>query len=299
MPKEKRISDISASSAGKNASETATATPPYSSEGPTLPIIGDHDAPHLHRGNGSRVSEDAMDDRSGKRRQMQAPGAAKTTMSQPRPPITVDPSLYKPWTLLPTELLRMLESQSRLRETQNIIPVVFTKNQNIKSGINKLKTYLGAYLDKSSPIDMPSALKQIDSVIAISAQGDGTAKLTGVVDMARRVVAPSVKDREGGAKTETWWLYASLTSVEVERKTKLEGGAKAGDENKDDSQDSQEEDAFEPIVVDGGRHDDGSQLPAFKKVPVLTVWMTRKRISAFKDVFGEQSFFVRSLPEDD
>jgi len=299
MAKEKRISNLPVSSEGKDASGTATATPPYSSEGPTLPIIGAHEAPHLHHVNGDKASKHTLEDQSGKRRKSQAQGAAKTTLTQPRAPVTMHPSLYKPWTLLPTELLRMLESQSRLREKQNIIPIVFTKNQNIKSGINKLKTYLGAYLDTSNPIDMSEALKQDDRIIAISAQGDGTTKLVGIVDMARRVVSPSAKEREGGAKTETWWLYTSLTSVEVERKTKREGAAKAADENKHGFQGSEEEDAFEPIVVDGGRQDDGPQLPTFKKVPVLTVWMSRKRISAFKGVFGEQSLIVKSLPVDD
>jgi hypothetical protein len=34
------------------------------------------------------------------------------------------------------------------------------------------------------------------------------------------------------------------------------------------------------------------------RTPVLTVWMTKKRIPAFQEAFGEQTFDVLSLPQD-
>jgi hypothetical protein len=35
------------------------------------------------------------------------------------------------------------------------------------------------------------------------------------------------------------------------------------------------------------------------KAPVLTVWMTKKKIPAFKEAFGEQFWEVDTLPQDD
>jgi hypothetical protein len=145
MGKPKRMSEMFASSPEKDANTTTvTATPPYSSEGPTLPIIG---APEDASTAGKkRRAQDTFSDRAPKK------------PSQPPTPPTIHPSLYEPWTRLPTELRKLLETQKRMRTTQNIVPVVFSKNQNIKSGINRLKTYLGAYKDPASTIEMPDAV---------------------------------------------------------------------------------------------------------------------------------------------
>ena len=42
--------------------------------------------------------------------------------------------------------------------------------------------------------------------------------------------------------------------------------------------------------------EDGVQL---RKVPVLTVWMTRKKIPAFKNAFGEQTFPVQKISQEE
>lgn len=289
MIKAKRMSDIFASSAEKESSGiTATATP-YSSEGPTLPISG---ADTEHSGKDTdkaRIMSDQVTDRA-----------------QPVP--TIHSSLYEPWTLLPNELVDLLSSQARLQGTQNIVPVVFTKNQNVKSGINRLKTYLGAYKNESQPIGIPDVLTRPDAIIAVSAQGDGTAKLVSILDVARRVVAPSIKDKkmveEIGTKINTWWLYTSLTSVEVEKKIRVTSGANDSEKldakvrAKQKNEDSEEE-AFEPMDVDMPVRQKDQRQNQKIKAPVLTVWLTKKQIPAFKDAFGEQSFEVKSLPQDD
>lgn len=295
MGNPKRMSEVFASSSEKDANTTTvTATPPYSSEGPTLPIIGALDG-------APKVAETV---KSGKKRKAQHgdAGIATKKPSQPQSPPTIHPSLYEPWTRLPTELRKLLETQKHLRGTQNVIPVVFSKNQNVKSGINRLKTYLGAYKDPASTIDMPDALKAEDTVIAVSAQGEGTTKLVGIVDMVRRIVAPSGKE-EGNGKVEPWWMYTMLTSVEVERRPKAPETVGKGAEEAKKSGNSQEEEeeAFEPMEIDG----DGAQEKATekdsvqtRKVPVLTIWMTKKKTSTFRNAFGEHPFSVQKLPED-
>ncbi|OAL47142.1 hypothetical protein IQ07DRAFT_590008 [Pyrenochaeta sp. DS3sAY3a] len=297
MAKAKRMSDMFASSTEQPADTTmATATPPYSSEGPTLPTL-----------ESSLKQKAASPSAKGSRpaKTSNAPDQAaspKQTPSQPQH--TVHPSLYKPWTLLPPDLLQLLSAQARLRPAQNVIPIVFTRNQNVKTGINRLKTYLGAYRDPKSTIGMPDALMQDDFFIAISAQGEGTIKLVSIVDLVRRVVATS----DGGIEREVekWYMYTVLTHVEVEPKAKSAG--KAGNEDDEEggvggdveAQDVDEEEAFEPMDVDGlekrsGRAERSVSGVKKRKVPVLTVWMTRKSVAALKNAFGEQVFSVLPL----
>jgi hypothetical protein len=286
MAKAKRMSEIFTSSPEKDPNTTTvTATPPYSSEGPTLPIIGATDS--VKKASKNQKAQD------------EAVNTATKEPSPPPPTPTIHLSLYEPWTRLPSELLKLLETQSRLRATQNIVPVVFSKNQNVKSGINRLKTYMGAYRDAASTIEMPDALKEQDLVIAASAQGEGTTKLVGIVDMVRRLVAPSGNSKE---RVETWWMYTSLTSVEIEWKPKkVQNGANGGEEGKK-TQSTQEDEAFERMDVDGleerekGSDEDETQM---RKVPVLTIWMTRKNIPAFKSAFGEQAFSVQLIPREE
>jgi hypothetical protein len=275
MGKPKRMSEMFASSPEKDANTTTvTATPPYSSEGPTLPIIG---APEDASTAGKkRRAQDAFSDRAPKK------------PSQPPTPPTIHPSLYEPWTRLPTELRKLLETQKRMRTTQNIVPVVFSKNQNIKSGINRLKTYLGAYKDPASTIEMPDALKEDDLILAISAQGEGTTKLVGIVDMAQRIVAPNGKEPDKHGKEETWWMYTMLTSVEVDRKIKTSRPADKSDTDIGNTQSTQED---EGLSI-------GNNAIQRRKIPVITVWMTKKRIAVFRNVFGEQTFAVKLLPQD-
>jgi len=291
MRNPKRMSEVFTSSSEKDINTTTvTPTPPYSSEGPTLPILGAPDG----------AVKAVVPEKSDKKRKAQEGIAGTTTKkpSQPQSTSIIHPSLYEPWTRLPTELRKLLEAQKHLRGTQNVIPIVFSKNQNVKSGINKLKTYLGAYKDPASTIDMPDALKAEDLMIAVSAQGEGTTKLVGIVDMARRIVAPNGKE-EGNGKVESWWMYTMLTSLEIERKIKSpEADSK---EAKKPEVSQEEEEAFEPMEID--EHEAQAMatekdLIETKKVPVLTIWMTRKKISTFRNAFGEQAFPVQKLPED-
>jgi hypothetical protein len=289
MAKPQRMSEVFASSSEKDPNTTTvTATPPYSSEGPTLPIIGAIDS--AKKASKKRKTQD------------EAAGTATKKPSHPPPTRTIHPSLYEPWTRLPSGLVKLLETQNRLRATQNIVTVVFSKNQNVKSGINRLKTYLGAYRDPASTIEMPDALKVEDLVIAASAQGEGTTKLVGIVDMVRRLVAPTRKEKDGTEGLETWWMYTMLTSVEVERKIKTvqEGGNGEEEVQKTHgAQEEEEEEAFERMDVDGPEEQEkensrnGTQM---RKVPVLTIWMTRKKIPAFENAFGELSFSVQKIP---
>ncbi|KAJ4365077.1 hypothetical protein N0V83_008694 [Neocucurbitaria cava] len=294
MAKPKRMSDIFASSAEKVGDITiTTATPPYSSEGPTLPFIE------------SNTKPSAGSTKTGKKRKKNShdSSTAPKKPTQPESLFTIDPALYQPWSLLPVEILKLLESQARLRATENVVPVVFTRNQNVKSGINRLKMYLGAYRNPNSSIEIPDALKQEDVVIAVSAQGQGTTKLVSIVDMVRRIVAPSAKDVGADEKVETWWMYTTLASVETERKLNkpTEEASHEAVHKSGETQDSEEE-AFEPMDIDGPKDQgyenlDGADRIRIRTVPVLTVWMTRKKILAFKQAFGEQSLAVRLVQQ--
>jgi len=275
MGNAKRMSEMFASSAEKDANTTTvTASPPYSSEGPTLPIIGaPEDAPTAGK---KRKAQDKIN------------GTASKKPSQPPSPPTIHPSLYEPWTLLPTELRKLPETQKRMRATQNIVPVVLSKNQNIKSGINRLKTYLGAYKDPASTIEMPEALKEDDVIIAVSAQGEGTTKLVGIVDMVQRIVAPSGGEDDKHGKEEAWWTYTMLTSVEVDWEIKTSRPTDKGDADVEKTQSTQKQDELS----------NENKTMKRRKIPVLTVWMTKKRIAAFRNVFGEQTFAVEPLSLD-
>ncbi|KAF2127150.1 hypothetical protein P153DRAFT_387698 [Dothidotthia symphoricarpi CBS 119687] len=273
MAKPKRMSEIFTSSSDKNASTALpTTTPPYSSEGPTLPIVG----------IAKKSNVQQVDAKTSKKRKAQDQSSNTVTTNSPP---TVHPSLYTPWILLPVELLKLLESQTRLRGTQNVIPIVFTKNQNVKTGINRLKMLLGVSPNTASTIETRDAMNHKDLVIAISAQGDGTTKLVGIVDMTRRIVASGNSDEKAGKEIETWLMYTVLTSIKAERR------AKNKTKEVEDTQETQEEEAFEPMEID--KQEDTDKNVEMRKVPVLTVWMTKKRIPEFRDAFGEQSFQVQ------
>jgi hypothetical protein len=188
-----------------------------------------------------------------------------------------------------------------MRATNNVVPVVFSKNQNVKSGINRLKTLLGAHQDPASTIEKPDALKEDDVIIAISAQGEGTTKLVGIVDMVRRIVAPTGKEHDNNAKEETWWMYTVLTSVEVDRKIKTVRPLDKNNTDVEKTHSTQDEEAFESIHLHGRYAQELSArndtMPK-RKVPVITVWMTKKRIAVFRNAFGEQTFAVKLLPQD-
>ena len=289
MAKAKRMSDILASSAENDTSAAPkTATPPYSSEGPTLPLIeGECEHTAIPNTKRPKALVSKMDGDAEKESKPQ---------KQAQPVATTHPALDEPWILLPPNLTKKLKVQTRLRGMQNVVPVVFTKNQNVKAGINRLKTYLGAYMNRSNRIVTPDALKQTDVLIAVSAQGEATNKLVTIVDMAKRVVAPSTTEKDG--TIETWWMYTSLASAEVERKSRAVPDTNSNLGLGEKTKETQEE-AFEPMEVDAPDEEEEQDRTKTRKVPVLTVWMTKKRLPAFKEAFGEQSFAVQTLPREE
>lgn len=295
--KPKRMSEMFASSSGQDADTTMiTSTPPYSSEGPTLPLIGASEE-HLKCDAKLIGSSDTDNPRIGKKRKAQDQGTGGCTTRPPQTS-TIHPYVYTPWNLLPPELLKLLESQSRLRTTQNVVAVVFSKNQSVKSGINRLKTYLGNYRTERSMTETPDSVKLDDALIAISAQGEGTTKLVGIVDLVRRIVAPKDTTAGEGQKTnvEKWWMYSVLSSVDVEMRTKNDDGEKAGGDVMIEKRRQSKE---ESIVVADGEDQSGETWRRDKRtIPVLTVWMTRKKIPAFENAFGEQMFMVQRMMQE-
>ncbi|KAF2833568.1 hypothetical protein CC86DRAFT_11657 [Ophiobolus disseminans] len=300
MAKAKRMSDIFASSANKDVNATTTAavaTPPYSSEGPTLPVI-EGDGDHMTNGYAEAAGETVAKGKSNAAKKKNRSENRESTTKLVQPVATNHPALYEPWTLLSRDILGLLLSQSRLADTKNVVPVVFTKNQNIKGGILRLTTYLRAHLDQKNPIELPEPLKKHESIIAISAQGDGATKLVSIVDMVRRIVVPKTALEQSDKAIVTWCMYTSLASVEVERKNQSAREAVSHREGSHTVQDTQEEEAFEPMDVDVPEEKTNMEPLKMRRVPVLTVWMTKKRLPAFKDAFGEQTFLVHTLPEE-
>jgi hypothetical protein len=297
MAKAKRMSDIFASSVEKDANAgTATATPPYSSEGPTLPVINGENATKVEDSHGN-MSANTFEELIGKTTRIRNRNTTTNVTVDHRPVATIHPSLYEPWNLLPDDLLQSTEVQTRFNKAQKVLPVVFTRNQNVKAGINRLKTYLGAYKDTKIPIEMPEKLRQTDLIIAISAQGDGTPKLVSILDMVRRVVAPGAYRKEDAGTVDTWWLYISLGSVEV--KKKKDHIASGGGQDSGQTQETEEDEAFEPMELDEQSNGEAQEKLITRKMPVLTAWMTKKAIPMFKAAFGEQTFTVQTLRSDD
>lgn len=302
MAKPKRMSDIFASSAEKSSAFTPAPTAtPYSSEGPTLPLACA--APeHTHNTEAKRpvqgTSRDGHDNRAHRQSKIQ-----KTSVNDSQPAITSHPALYEPWTLLRTDTFKLVTAQKRLRGTRNVVPIVFTKNQSVKAGINRIKILLGAYHDNKSSFDTPNAINEKDCIISLSAQGDGTAKLVSIVDMARRVVAPTSKEKELGEDIDIWWLYTSLASVEVVKKRKDPSETKTNGQPVETDEAMQEEvgeaDAFEPTEAEKADRKEDNSRDKMIKTPVLTVWITKKEIPAFKSAFGGEAFEVKTLPRDD
>ncbi|KAL6707890.1 hypothetical protein ACN47E_003564 [Coniothyrium glycines] len=270
----KRMSDIFASSSEKDAAadtSMTTATPPYSSEGPTLPIIGaPEDTVQVPVKDTEKVASNK------RKRQDRDRNTVATKQSHPQSR-TLHPSLYTPWVLLPTTLRKSVKQE-------NIVPVVFSKNQNVKSGINRLKCYLSYSHSEVSTIQRPDALDTEEGVIAISAQGDGSIKMVGIVELVRRIVSKGVQ--KGDEKKTEWWMYNMLSSVEVSKQPNRRGN-ETGDKES------------EAMEVDGAEDAMNSEGIETKHVPVLTVWITRRKIPAFKTAFGEHLLNVRKLDQEE
>jgi hypothetical protein len=274
----KRKSALSSS----KSKPTATSAQPSSSDGPTLPIITTTPQSHTTSVPAKRKSSEADHANANERGH------------------TLHPQLYTPWTLLSAQL------QAEVRKGDenayaNIVPVVWSKNQNVRSGVNRVKTYLGFGLDAATKaktktggssatvmgtgtgtgIERPAALETDDGVIAVSAQGEGTGKLVGILEVAKRVVQGGAKHGEGDACRE-WFVYTALSSVSVPVR-KREAAAKAARttaEAAEPGSDEESDDAFETPAGE-------ERAEKLRREPVLTVWFCRARVGGFERAFGE------------
>ncbi|KAK3216090.1 hypothetical protein GRF29_8g2100215 [Pseudopithomyces chartarum] len=232
----------------------------FASDGPTLPIVGGLE----ERAGMTRPSPITGDSRPSKK-QKTFDGLAKevdpATAAPKEPQIDLAP-LYKPWTLLPAELLPQIEKRLGGSWEENTEVVVWTKNQNVKSGINRLKALLGfTAADGPDGKNNATSIKNSGKLIAVSASGQGTTKMIGIVEMAKRIVGGKGDAKEAKeASGETWYAYTGLTGLKMP--AQQEKGNEAQEQN------------------------------AGKKVPVLTVWFSRNSIPEFKKAFGEQTFTV-------
>ncbi|KAF9738468.1 hypothetical protein PMIN06_007360 [Paraphaeosphaeria minitans] len=187
----------------------------YASDGPTLPIIGsagehsDWVAPNPE----DRPTEKDPLPRPAKKQRTQDHLSKVSTnpeASSKRPKVEVE-GLHQPWTLLPVEVLQQVEKRVAGERGEKVEVVVWTKNQNVKSGINRLKSLLGF---EEAPEAGEQSGREIttrrnDKLIAVSAYGEGTTKLVGIVEMTKRVVGGATKEASG----ETWFTYTVLSST--------------------------------------------------------------------------------------
>jgi hypothetical protein len=295
------------------ATATTISTAPYSSEGPTLPILGgagEHGVPlagAAERGSETRHAQQAGGRGSKKRKHMEVAGTLSSTQKPVTLPVRspeLEP-LRMPWLLLPPELLEAL--YKRLGETfwqGNCVPVVMTRNQNIRSGVNKLKAYLGAgarnpAMDVAE--DVVEVLGSERLVVAVSAMGEATTKLVGILEVLRRVVG---MDGHGVGEREEWCMYTSLSSRMVEKKdkrrlrSKENGGELVGGvaltkgTGVEMGKEGDEEASFEPTATRKETEETGEKTPKERSVPVLTVWLSRTSIPEFEKEFGEEKFAV-------
>lgn len=188
-------------------------------------------------------------------------------------------------------------------DTRNVRVVVLSKNQNVRSGINALKLHLRAGDGKSgtsgsgardTELPMAAAAAQEERIVAVSAQGEGTVKLVGIVDLVRRITGQTARkpaDGEMGSEGVRWYMYTSLGSVVVPRKQRTEAAAaQPGEAGEDQAKDGvADADGGAAAVADVTGRAEGALM---RTVPVLTVWMARKRIAEFRDAFGESEFMV-------
>ncbi|KAJ4318886.1 hypothetical protein N0V94_004216 [Neodidymelliopsis sp. IMI 364377] len=280
----KRMSDIlTSSSIDTRISQPAPTLPSTSSsDGPTLPIIGATTTEHSTRTTGPK---------HGTKRKRDA--SAPTTAPHAQQPNirTNHPSLYEPWVLLPSRAQKEVEK----RGNASVDVLVFSKNQNIKSGISKLRGHLcidsvGNGAQETTQIER----KHNEKIIAVSAQGDGTVKLVGIVDMVRRIVG---EGGEKGRDGKAWYMYTALSSVEMPRRPGKEHHKNDNKEDEDEEGDAMEvdvDDDADAAAASSTRQTGANEdpKPKTKTHPVLTVWISSTRLPAFRDVFGEQSFSV-------
>ncbi|KAI8934154.1 hypothetical protein NX059_008907 [Plenodomus lindquistii] len=312
-PKPNRMSDLFNSSTSKPTPTPPTATPPYTSDGPTLPLIAPESTPIPPAAKTRTPSQPSK-----KRKNRDQTQPARSKGPQPKPAHTLHPALYTPWVLLPPEMRGVVEGQAGIHTASteagpgpgkananaNVVPIVLSKNQNIKAGINKLKILLGAErVTAQSLVVVPACLKEggdEGAWIAVSAQGAGTGKLVGILEMVGRIVGGvGGGDGKGKGQMRRWYVYTVLSSVESEWPPRKDGeggggGKGMGEEEEEEGGSEEEEEAFESL-----ERDKVDEVKKVRKIPVLTVWLTRKRVGAFAEEFGEQSWDVLKAEEED
>lgn len=313
----KRMSDILPSSssslsthipATNNNNKTTTISPLPSSQDPTLPLAEDTAQPSNTNSTGD------PDSSSKKRKRTPAAPAAVPTPNHPHssPPTsakgtgnanTNHPALYTPWLLLPVPQRRELEKEGLGSGNNGVEVLVWTKNQNVRAAVTRVRSVLLGHVDGEGT----GAGKR---VIAVSAQAAGTVKVVGIVEVVRRVVAASdgggrgEREGEGEGKGEgkKWWVYTVLSSVVGPRRRRrgvqgVKGGEAEGEEMEiDEGEDGDtaglqgEEEGEGGAVKASG--DEDKDAGAETKVPVLTVWFSRSRLSGWREAFGEEELLV-------
>ncbi|KAL1648616.1 hypothetical protein SLS61_006743 [Didymella pomorum] len=290
----KRMSDILASSSidARISSPLPTAATDTSDE-PTLPIIG---ATSEHGTKRKRATD--------------APTQSKRAVTQPPKPQTNTnhPSLYQPWTLL----LPKQRSDIENKGADTVEAIVYSRNQNVRSGIERLLRVVGAAPAKRSeeeethqgPGNEKEAghVNDVDKMVVVSAQGEGTVKLVGIVDMVRRIVAEGrskavAAGKDGKKEGAGWYIYTVLSSVEVAR-AKTATGEQRGQEHSDVEVNDDEAEAMD-IDDDGGAVQETQQSAKedMKKVPVLSVWMSRRTLVGWKEAFGQEEMVVHKAAD--
>jgi hypothetical protein len=192
--------------------------------------------------------------------------------------------LYEPWLLLPASL-RSAVANSLTSWEDRIVPVVFTRNQNIKAGINKLKAYMGDDQSRNATAEeklWAERLAKGDALLAVSAQAEATTKLVGIIGMAKRILAPS--ENQPGAEGDTWYSYTSLSSQVMQKRNPDKAARK---------EDAKDDDPFDSLADIQTQDSENSR--SMLTVPLLTVWVSRARIPPFRDAFGEQTFRVAQM----
>lgn len=284
--------DGSANSAALAAtpnSTTTDGTTTYVSEGPTLPIIAggattvtgllatsNPSSERDQRASKRRKTSDESDESDDDAGSQDSPSNPTTTpkpkqqQKQSQPPGHIlNAPLYKPWTLLPAAPRAHITARFGGDEAGlegHVVVVVFTKNQNVRSGIHKIRGLLA----ESGGMEKE---EEGEKVLAVSAQGEGTVKLVGIVEMVRRVT-------KGKGEGDEWYMYTVLSSVAAEKKD---------GEGQDDEGEEREDDAFEPIA--GAKEGERRKSPE-RTVPVLSVWMSRAPIPQFRSAFGEEKIRI-------
>jgi len=245
----------------------------FASDGPTLPIVGGLE----ERAEKTRPSPSTSESRPSKK-QKTFDGIAKKVdpaAAAPKEPQVALAPLYKPWTLLPAEVLPQLEKRFGRNLEEGIEVVVWTKNQNVKSGINRLKAFLGfTAVDGPDRKDKGATnSKTSGKLIAISACGPGTTKMIGIVEMAKRIVSGKSEAKEAKpASSETWYAYTCLTGSELPTQ--------------------------QVMCSEKERGEGAQEQEVGKKIPILTVWFSPNSIPEFKKGFGEQTFTVNHYSSD-